>query len=437
MKLAMAGSEMRRALFCLALLAIPTGLAATPLTLIYSGNLDGELEPCGCTAETDYGGISRRATYLDGLRAEGIDPVVITTGGLLTADIGADRIKARFILSGLEALDYDGVGIQWPDLVYGREFIDKHTLPYVSSNWADGSLPTSQPVTRDGRRLRLFQWLDPATSPLAAMPGQQRQVDNDTGALAAVLATARAQGETTLLMTTLPLERAQAELPLDDVNLLLVAATAENPGEIRRVGPMLVLSPGTRGMRLGRVDLDLAADGSVAGWQSSTVELTDSVPDAARLADWYAAYNDALREDYMRSVEARKARASDGSPFTGNGACAICHQGAATAWAASRHAGALDALEQVGKVFDPNCVVCHSVGFGKDGGFLAMDETPTLANVQCESCHGPGREHVATAGESYPGKRVASEACASCHHPNHSPAFVYSDYWPRIVHGLD
>ena len=433
----MVAPELRQHLLGLVLLAISTVANTAPLTLIYTGNLDGELEPCGCTAETDYGGISRRATYLDGLRAEGVDPVVITTGGLLTAAIGADRIKARFILSGLEALDYDGVGVQWPDLVYGREFLDKHALPYVASNWIGDDLPSSQPIVRDGVRLRLFQWLDPATSPLQKMAGSQHEVNVDTAELAAALASARALGETTLLATTLPLEQARTELPLADVNLLLVAATPENPGEVRQLGNMLVLSPGTRGMRLGRVDIDLQADGRVGNWQASTVELTDSIQDATRLADWYSAYNDALRQDYMRSVEARKARAAGASPFTGSEACTVCHQQAAAAWQASRHANALDALEQVGKAFDPNCVVCHSLGFGKDGGFLAIDETPTLANVQCESCHGPGREHVATAGESYPGKRVATEACASCHHPHHSPAFAYPDYWPRIVHGLD
>ncbi|RLA33934.1 MAG: hypothetical protein DRR03_07145 [Gammaproteobacteria bacterium] len=423
----------------LILTALVTGTVATaaPLTLIYSGNLDGELEPCGCTAETDYGGLSRRATYLDGLRADGADPVVITTGGLLTADIGADRIKARFILTGLEALDYDAVGVQWSDLVYGRDFLTGHSLPYVASNWSGDDLPPSQLITRTDVRLRLFQWLDPSDSPRLKMAGSQREVHDDTSLLATALAGARTRGETTLLMTTLPLERAQAELPLADVNLLLVAATPENPGEVRQVGSMLVLSPGTRGMRLGRVDLDIGADGSLGTWQASTVELTDSVPDAARLADWYAAYNDALRQDYMRSVKARKARTTGTSPYTGAKTCTVCHQAATTAWQASRHAGALDALEQVGKAFDPNCVVCHSVGFGQDGGFLAMDETPGLANVQCESCHGPGRTHVETAGESYPEKRVATEACAGCHHPNHSPAFAYTDYWPRIVHGLD
>ncbi|MDX1594671.1 MAG: cytochrome c family protein, partial [Gammaproteobacteria bacterium] len=304
-------------------------------------------------------------------------------------------------------------------------------------NWLDGTFPAAQPIARPGARLRLFQWLDPAASPLREMQGDQRLVSAATDDLARRLAEARDNGETTLLATTLPLERARAELPLDDVAILLIAASTERPGKARVVDGMLVLSPGTRGMRLGRVDLDLGDDGRVASWEASVVELTDTVPDAPRMADWYAAYNDALREDYLRQVEARKARLSGQGPYVGAEACTACHRDATEAWHASAHAGALGVLERVGKAFDPNCVVCHSVGFGKEGGFLALDETPGLANVQCESCHGPGRAHVASGGQAYPGARVAAEACAGCHHPHHSPSFDFAAYWPRIAHGRD
>jgi hypothetical protein len=190
-------------------------------------------------------------------------------------------------------------------------------------------------------------------------------------------------------------------------------------------------------MRLGRVDLEVAADGSLQSWEASVVELTNAVADAPRLAAWYEAYNDALRNDYLRQVEERKARAAGTSPFVGSASCTVCHESAAKAWQASRHAGAIATLEAVGKAFDPNCVVCHSVGFGKEGGYLGLDETPGLGNVQCESCHGPGRAHVAAAGETFPGKRTPREACADCHHPNHSPSFDFDVYWPRIVHGRD
>jgi len=39
---------------------------------------------------------------------------------------------------------------------------------------------------------------------------------------------------------------------------------------------------------------------------------------------------------------------------------------------------------------DAECVRCHVTGYGKEGGFVNIDETPDLANVGCEMCHGAG-----------------------------------------------
>ncbi len=41
---------------------------------------------------------------------------------------------------------------------------------------------------------------------------------------------------------------------------------------------------------------------------------------------------------------------------------------------------------------DAGCLKCHTTGYGQ-GGFTSIEETPKLAGVQCESCHGPGGEY--------------------------------------------
>lgn len=76
---------------------------------------------------------------------------------------------------------------------------------------------------------------------------------------------------------------------------------------------------------------------------------------------------------------------------------------------------------------DAGCLKCHTTGYGKPGGFKSIADTPELANVQCESCHGPGSEYGKLMKENKEFKRadakkaglvIPSEdekGCMSCH----------------------
>ena len=169
------------------------------LTLIYSGNLDGELEPCGCTAEGDLGGIKRRVTLMDAWRKEGLSPVLISTGGLFRIDLPADLITNRFILSGIAALDYDAIGVQWTDLTYGPDFLRDANLPFVASNWQGRVVATKKMVERDGVRVIYFHWLPPEASPYRGMKGEHQRADGDTSRLAKSLAEAKRTGHSPYL----------------------------------------------------------------------------------------------------------------------------------------------------------------------------------------------------------------------------------------------
>lgn len=128
--------------------------------------------------------------------------------------------------------------------------------------------------------------------------------------------------------------------------------------------------------------------------------------------------------------------------------CADCHEETAVAWAATRHATtfarALDG--ELSDHFGPNCTSCHTTGFNNrptavNGGFddLAAasgwefpetlepgnweafvsdyPEVAAMANVQCESCHGPGYLHVEEGSRRNPMIGIGLEygTCAQCH----------------------
>jgi hypothetical protein len=194
----------------------------------------------------------------------------------------------------------------------------------------------------------------------------------------------------------------------------------------------LVLQPGSRGMRLGRLDFDLV-DGRIANWKHQVLSMPPEMPDAENMVDWYQAYNDAVKADYKLAIQRLKAKRTQSSDYAGVDACVICHAQTVETWRTTDHAHAFATLGRVQKDFDPECIACHVVGWGKEGGFIDAASTETLANVQCESCHGPRAEHART-GIKPEHPTANPDTCLQCHNAAHSPEFEFEKYWPKIRH---
>jgi hypothetical protein len=171
--------------------------------------------------------------------------------------------------------------------------------------------------------------------------------------------------------------------------------------------------------------------------------------------------------------------------YVGSKRCMDCHPSAYKVWSRwekdltkHSHAHAYETLEKLAinpsqRQFDPECVSCHVVGFGKTGGFTGPELTTRLKNVGCESCHGPCSEHVKDPTDSkwYPHinplradeeertlaakkakvKLNAQEAarlnqvnvqrmrrmdrfCQSCHDIDNDVNWKFDKRWPEIIH---
>ena len=119
-------------------------------------------------------------------------------------------------------------------------------------------------------------------------------------------------------------------------------------------------------------------------------------------------------------------------PHTGDRSCRICHAKQFADWALTRHACAWETLVRLGREADPKCVGCHVVGYKQYGGFTSARDTPHLADVQCESCH--GGNGCAAFQRGRPKRRVDAATCAACHDAKHSPRFHFAAARPRILH---
>lgn len=119
--------------------------------------------------------------------------------------------------------------------------------------------------------------------------------------------------------------------------------------------------------------------------------------------------------------------------YAGSAVCLECHESIHTTVMDTRHTKAFETLQNAHQSTNPSCLPCHTVGYGLPTGFVNFTQTPGLAGVQCESCHGPASEHAANENDPVVRPRVelASQVCGGCHTGTHQPNF---DEWIKSEH---
>jgi hypothetical protein len=166
---------------------------------------------------------------------------------------------------------------------------------------------------------------------------------------------------------------------------------------------------------------------------------------------WGASAVKAHAED---APETAKAPATAAHQYVGVKKCKMCHKseksGAQyTKWTESKHSKAYETLASdkakelaAKKGIDdpqksPECLQCHVTGYGKPADQFAAAFVEA-DGVQCEACHGPGKDYVSrktmkgiTDGSlkaaDYGLILPTKERCVECHNDK-SPSFVSFDF---------
>ena len=147
-------------------------------------------------------------------------------------------------------------------------------------------------------------------------------------------------------------------------------------------------------------------------------------------------------------------------PYIGTAACGKCHPIDLQALRDSRHTRAVNLLAApapslsrvpahkhgVTGIDKPECLRCHTTGFGQPGGFPAAAPAGAarhaMAGVGCEACHGPGKAHaddpkkpgaIAKLGGTCDACSILP-ICRQCHDDKNSPRFNYTEALKRAKH---
>ncbi len=444
--------------------------------------LRGEIEPCGCPT-LPYGGFERRRNLLSELeQREGplfqLEAGEAYKSGLVHEDLRAGErallISELFVELGLDAFAPGPTELT----VLGLEGLRAEAargLPLVSASWVDEAgrpiFPEALVVEKEGIRLGVVG-LSGSSDVVASRPAQE--------ALQAGLAALPGDLDLVLALSNLE-ERSFLTVDFEGVDLV-VSASGSAHDQPRRVGGRLIVEPPARGRYLALASVRLASDRrplvqqpqlerSYAGLIDLRRVVTrleaageDSSPQRQRMADieeqlvaadgrnmvvldQRALGSDldgaspiserlAVYKEQRFQAAAVAIVVDDGEleeRYVSSGRCADCHTRQMARWAGTEHAQALRVLRPRKGHQDPECLSCHSTGFGLPGGFAEPSEKKlkTWGAVQCEMCHGPMGGHPSDARVQ--SRLVDERTCRGCHDEANSPDFEYGNYLVRTV----
>jgi hypothetical protein len=194
---------------------------------------------------------------------------------------------------------------------------------------------------------------------------------------------------------------------------LIVVGSSERDGDSFVGGRPLVVRTGEGGGQIGRVDMRLPNGRLAIGEQ--TLALTPDIPDQLGVGL-------VLRLDAGPVARTRTGTRFERWTYASNEACGFCHKPELAQWQTTGHALAFASLRDSGHGAEAACLGCHMTGFLRPGGTQFIDTAvEQMADVGCESCHGPSADHVASVNKKKgTSRRVDATICLGCHTPDQS-----------------
>jgi nitrate/TMAO reductase-like tetraheme cytochrome c subunit len=140
---------------------------------------------------------------------------------------------------------------------------------------------------------------------------------------------------------------------------------------------------------------------------------------------------------HLAMQQAMTRERKDGLQYMSSRDCGRCHLAQYHAWLKTPHARAYSTLAAVRREGDPNCLACHTSGFGARNGFSSVAATPALANVNCQDCHRIDASQMPPSADSSQAirdkpRRLDENTCEACHTQITAPKFNFKDRVQRI-----
>lgn len=414
---------------------LPESETRVPFRIMHSGDTRMALEICGCVTDL-RGGVAPRGKVIETERA-GVDRfLLLDSGGLFSGAETLDRRIAEIYLETLAYMHYDVLLISESEFLFGHEFlfeqIHKWQFLTVATNIQasqEMEVPWNSYVRIEFPRLRIgVIGLIPKTAP--GIPAQFAVSDPVEAASRAI---SDLGDSVDLIVALSTLTQSDEQALLQSVpEIRLVLSSMPGPASQRFYNAYVTRSV-YGGQNINVIDGAYLPERAAQPF-SFQIRPRDIRPEHG-LDEDIRQIVDSFYQLYWEEAQAERPVSrlfADQSPenlpeneYLGSQPCQACHPLEYDHWKDTPHGNAMATLLSKNRHFVPECLVCHTTGFGYPGGFNQVKVDGPLSRVGCESCHGPGALHVQNpANKNWIRRQVPDSLCQVCHDEKNDPNFT-------------
>jgi hypothetical protein len=412
------------------------------VAMVFSGEMHGYIEPCGCSVN-QLGGLSRRGDLMKQMRDRGWPVTALDVGGLVNNPTRKQgKFKSAMALNCLIDMRYAGIAVGTEELQLSFDFISLNRpeqLPFISANvilfgeedFPQGPLPRKV-IDVGGLKVGVTAVFGPELEDIVRPGGQGagefefKVLDPVVSLKKQVAALEAEKADLLVLLSHRPKSETRKlaeEFPQFDIVVTAGGLEDPNPEPTFLGKKTLLVEPGQKGKHVPVVGFYPAAGKPQERLKYEVVDLDEKrFSNSPGVLEQMRTYQeDMLQKEQLVATEPAiddprnidpltgKPIDADKNPFVGAKVCGECHKSAYEVWQTSKHAEATETLKTGGpraseiwinRIFDPECVACHVTGWDPKRviryktGYEDEKTTPQLTGQGCENCHGPGGHHT-------------------------------------------
>ena len=266
---------------------------ASTVTIFFTGLVDGNYGPCGCTT-TPSGGFSRRAAYARQYAEEGESHILHVDLGGMFLPLGphAEAVNQQF-LKAVETLPLSVLNLgsanlfMWDQIASSQlseHFISTNLTPFDSSRSTPERYRIVTIPETTGKSGPLSIGFVGLTSPRSVKPNSGFRGDDPLQALQAIKAEVMEEADFLVVLTDIeqrPGEEFHANLARahPEVSVILAAESVYALHEPEMVNHAIILSSVERGRHLGQLKLTIDGKGKVQEVEPEFIQLDDTRPE--------------------------------------------------------------------------------------------------------------------------------------------------------------